>query len=375
MSKPLNILQVCRETPAWGFDLFKYISQAFDPEHTNVTTVFLDGEPNPALAQHYNGTVYFLYSPRNNVCTRLIRFIKLLKICIKHRISDTICHHYKPTTLMSKISWFYPLKGKFSVHHNIGNFKKSNRKRYCRLWLKQWQFIAVSNSVKKDLLTANCGITEQNCQTIYNAIDIAYLQSQQYSTAAAKQILNLPENSFVLGNVGRFIAWKDQALLIKAFAQIKSKLGPDAKLVIIGVGPLEQALKEQAAASGVARDTLILTGIPDAYRMMTAFDVFILPSINEPFGLVLLEAMAASLPLIINDSGGAPEVAGSIAKVVPVSDERALANAMLALYQLPAEERKSMGIKGLQHLQATYSIEGYQAAFRTAISSGNCQAE
>lgn len=68
--------------------------------------------------------------------------------------------------------------------------------------------------------------------------------------------------------------------------------------------------------------------VPEAKRYFKAFDVFALSSDHEPFGMVLLEAMTADLPVIVSACGGAPEVVGDCGLLFPLGDDEQLANSL-----------------------------------------------
>ena len=86
-----------------------------------------------------------------------------------------------------------------------------------------------------------------------------------------------------------------------------------------------------------------------AGTLIKAFDSFVFPSIEEGFGLVLLEAMAAKLPIIASHNGGIPEVMGETGLMVS-TDVEALGQALIALYALSENERLQMGLAGYERL-------------------------
>src|SRR5690606_8333250 len=118
---------------------------------------------------------------------------------------------------------------------------------------------------------------------------------------------------------------KDQATLIRGFAHARPRLPEGAILAIAGSGPLEQALRALAGAMDVAESVRFLGQVPDIWKAFPAFDVFALSSDHEPFGMVLLEAMAAGVPVVATNCGGAPEVVGELGGQFYLGDEQGLA--------------------------------------------------
>jgi glycosyltransferase involved in cell wall biosynthesis len=110
------------------------------------------------------------------------------------------------------------------------------------------------------------------------------------------------------GAVGRMVPEKAHSILIDAFAQVAYRL-PEAELRIVGGGPLEAELRERARQKGLA-ERVRLEGVNHKIAdFLRDLDVFVLSSISEGMPLVILEAMAAGLPVVSTRVGGVPEVA------------------------------------------------------------------
>lgn len=115
------------------------------------------------------------------------------------------------------------------------------------------------------------------------------------------------ENSFVIGNVARFVEQKNHVFLIKVFNEVQ-KLNPDSKLMLVGEGPLEKDVRKQIKELGI-EDKVIFTGVrSDVNELMQAMDAFLLPSYFEGLGIVNIEAQAAGLPCFVSDKVIPPEV-------------------------------------------------------------------
>ncbi|MEN3166982.1 glycosyltransferase family 4 protein [Gluconobacter sp. OJB] len=132
-------------------------------------------------------------------------------------------------------------------------------------------------------------------------------QSTAECRAALREQMRLewriPEGGVVIGAAGRMVEEKNFQLLIKAWKQ--AGLRPDTRLVLVGDGPERCAL--QKAAQG--RTDIIFTGYrTDMPDLLAAFDAFVVPSRHEPFGLVLLEAMEAGLPVCATAAGGVKDI-------------------------------------------------------------------
>jgi glycosyltransferase involved in cell wall biosynthesis len=138
-------------------------------------------------------------------------------------------------------------------------------------------------------------------QVLYCGIHLPpFRQHVDQKTVRAE--LNIPADAFVVGHVGRFQKQKNHAFLVNV-AKETARRHPNVRLLLIGDGPLRPAVERQVAESGLA-DRVIFAGLrPDVARLMLgAMDAFVLPSLHEGLGLVLVEAQAAGLPCILTDS-------------------------------------------------------------------------
>ena len=119
----------------------------------------------------------------------------------------------------------------------------------------------------------------------------------------------LKKNEFVFGVVGRLVPQKDYPTLLRAFS-IFSKDKKNCKLLIVGEGYLKQELQNLAVELGISAN-VIWFGRTDRIReILNLIDCFVLTSLYEGFGLVLLEAMSANIPIVASDVSAIPEVLG-----------------------------------------------------------------
>lgn len=149
-------------------------------------------------------------------------------------------------------------------------------------------------------------LVKEKIVTIHNSIK----QVPLYSKMSARGILKLPPFSrkdVVIGTIGELHKNKGQTYLLESFASINQEF-PHTHLLIIGGGEEEAKLKNKAETLGIS-DKVIFTGfVPEGAQYIRAIDMFVLPSITEAFGYVLLEAGVAGLPSIATRVGGIPEI-------------------------------------------------------------------
>jgi len=139
---------------------------------------------------------------------------------------------------------------------------------------------------------------------------------------------------------------------------IPSSIPSAPQLLIVGDGPLRSDL-ERVAAAAAPRGMVMFTGSrDDVPRLLSAMDVFVLPSINEALPIVILEAMAAGLPVVATEVGGVPEIVehGKTGLLVPPGSEEALYCAVQRLASDPAL-RQQLAMAGRNRVSTDFTID------------------
>jgi glycosyltransferase involved in cell wall biosynthesis len=137
----------------------------------------------------------------------------------------------------------------------------------------------------------------------------------------------------------------------------------DSQLAILGTGRLEQDLKELARELGIGDRVLFLGQVPEARRYFRAFDVFALSSDHEPFGMVLLEAMTAGVPLLATACGGAKEVVEGVGILFPQGDAEHLAQGLQHLAVMDQHQRQVCAELMLDRLRERFSDRAVRDTF------------
>jgi sugar transferase (PEP-CTERM/EpsH1 system associated) len=158
----------------------------------------------------------------------------------------------------------------------------------------------------RDFHARQAWMRPERMSVMYNGVDTERFAPCKESRTAMRKELGLPEESFVVGTVGRLVPIKDHRTLLKA-AALLSGSRIDVRVLLVGSGPERDKL--QSLATGALEGRVCFTG--DSSRvseMLNAMDVFVLPSLGEGMSNTLLEAMACGLPVLATNVGGNPEI-------------------------------------------------------------------
>lgn len=192
---------------------------------------------------------------------------------------------------------------------------------------------------------------------IPNGVDTRRFRPSPGLRAEARRGWKIPPGSLVMGTVGRLADQKRHHAALTLLASLRVEF-PHLYLVLVGDGPLEGALRQQAAELGVA-DYVVFAGFQAAVeRQLPGMDLHVLLSRNEGFGIATIEAMACGVPAVGTDVPGTADVlrgcAGGV--LAPLDDPAALSRIVAALLRDP-QRRACMGESGRHEVERLYSQE------------------
>jgi glycosyltransferase involved in cell wall biosynthesis len=203
------------------------------------------------------------------------------------------------------------------------------------------------------------GIPRERITIQHNSVN-TFLPVSTDAVAKLRQKLRIPDDAKVLLNVGRLSREKGQAELIKALAILrKQSTDPKLRLVLVGYGPDRRRLEYTADVEGVA-DWVIFAGHQgDVVPYYSMADLMVLSSRTEGSPNVLLEAMAAGLPIVATAVGGVPEIVcdAKAALLVQTQNPVALARGMLQI--LDDQNLRARLCSAARKRAAAYSPEAY----------------
>ncbi|AGB42273.1 glycosyltransferase [Halobacteroides halobius DSM 5150] len=230
---------------------------------------------------------------------------------------------------------------------------------YSRLYENISRFIAVSNEVKNILVQEN-KIADDKIAVIYNGVNIENFNTKKVDNQGLKQEFGLKNNELVVGTVGRLGALKNQELLVKMAAKLKNKA--DVKYLIVGEdNSSNQSYKhrlEDLIKEFKLEDKVVLTGFRrDIPELMSLFDILVVPSQEESFGIVAIEAMAMKKPVVASDVGGLKEIIqdNKTGFLVPLVEKEFIGRLLKLINN--SNLRKKMGQTGYERVLNKFTIE------------------
>lgn len=329
----------------------------------------LKGLPNDKYQQYLLGSEYYATSHFESITSGMdcipmdrnitLRDLKTIVECrkiIKKRKPDILYCHSAKAGIYGRIAcWGTNIKVVYNPHGWAFNMKCSKLKRFfykiveIGFSLITDKIVVISNY---EYCTCPRLIPQKKINKILNGIDTDRCEEILNQSTFTRKEAGIPEQAFVVGLVARISIQKGQDLFIKAARKIADEI-PESYFVIVGDKSDNVPIEEIINASGLNGKVLITGEVADAVKYTALFDVAVLTSRWEGFGLVLPEYMIARKPVVAFSVDAVPEIVndGVTGILVPKEDTEGMADAVVKLYKNP-------------ELASKYASSGYLAAKR-----------
>jgi len=191
-------------------------------------------------------------------------------------------------------------------------------------------------------------------KVIYHGISLKEHKRENKEEAKAKLGCCAKDPTILF--VGSLNQAKDPMTLIRAFSHVVRVR--NSYLLIVGAGELSEEIADAVRELGIQDNVRLLGRLPheELNRYYSAADIFVLPSLSEAFGIVLLEAMAFGLPAVVSSAGACSEIIGDAGVSFKEGDHAALAERIFQLMQ-DKELSNRLGRIGLKRVKEIFSIE------------------
>jgi glycosyltransferase involved in cell wall biosynthesis len=241
-------------------------------------------------------------------------------------------HQYHANLYGRLAAWLAKVPCVVASVHNVYTRDRKLHRRIINKFLSGFtdRVVAVSEAVKRDILKYD-HLMDDKVTVIYNGIDTQRFSDTNRNSMRAA--LGISPEAQVIGTVGRLTIQKGQKYLLDAVAMLRKKF-PQIALLIVGDGPMRDELSNHIKALGIDKNAILVGTRRDIPRLLSAMDIFVLPSLWEGSPNALIEAMAAGKPVIATDIPPIREIINldKVGILVPVEDSKAIASSIELLF-------------------------------------------
>jgi glycosyltransferase involved in cell wall biosynthesis len=372
--QPINILHVISKLPVGGVEnqlfmvLRKYDRGKLCP---HVCSLSDKGEIGKEI-EDYGIEVIPLNKLKHRFDWTIVKDIYNL---IKTRNVKIIRTHQYHANLYGRLAaWLARVPCIVASVHNVYTIDRKFHRRLINNFLARCSdvVVAVSETVKKDVLTYD-GLPDNRVRVIYNGIDTERFLNLDGSLI--RSAFGISSEAPVVGTVGRLTLQKGQKYLLDAVSMLKEKFH-QIVLLIIGDGPMRDELENHIRSLGIDKNVILLGTRRDIPQLLSAMDIFVLPSLWEGLPNALIEAMAAGKAIIATDIPPIREIINSekIGILVPVKDSKAIGSSIELLLNnktLTDNFGKSAKDRAFSYFNIETTVDRYINLFEGILRSKN----
>jgi len=235
---------------------------------------------------------------------------------------------------------------------------------WARRKFRNYDVIAAISTPIAHWLRHEVRVPAQRVTKIASGIDIAAFDDSRAARANLVQQYDIEPGQPLIAAAGQLIERKGHDVLLRALPSIVAR-HRRLKLLIFGRGPREAALRAQARSLGIAEHVIFAGFVPRLEQLLAGFDVFVHPARREGLGLVVLEALAAGVPVVAGSAGGLVDAIEDecTGLLVPPGDPGALTAAVLRLLENEALARELVG-NGRARVAERFDLRDMAAGYR-----------
>jgi glycosyltransferase involved in cell wall biosynthesis len=277
---------------------------------------------------------------------------------------DVVHSHGEPPLAAAGPLGYLGLMPFWAHSFHYGNYPYAEKKRMVmeRLLSRPANSLIAVAEQQRGAIIKHHGVSPARIQTIHNGVLPNPHANDPAQRARARAEFGIGEGEVVVGTIAVLSRQKGVTHLLAAAKQVLAS-HPKARFLIVGGGPLEQSLRDEAKAHNFG-DRVLFTGWrKDVPMILPAFDMFVMSSLWEAMPLTLLEAMAAKLPIVVTEVGDNRNLVGNgeCARVVPPGDAAALADG-IKLLLADREQARKLGEAAGRAFQARFTVGHMVAA-------------
>lgn len=271
-----------------------------------------------------------------------------------------IIHSHGWTTLLASYLGRFFSGTPIIINGEHGTMYFDNWKQVCvqRFLFKRVDLNLSVCAALRDEVARRFNVSKSLFKPILNGVNTEKFQPDDHKRQQMRVALNLSDDTFFVGSVGRLVECKNYPNLIRGFA-LFAKLAPNVKLALVGDGPDRIAIEELIEELNISDQVMLLGRRNDVPDLIRAFDVFVLPSFREGLSNTVLEAMSCGKPVVVTRVGGNPEIVdeGRTGFMYDVDDDEQLAGHLNYFYK-HADKLSLFSEQSRQHIVHNFSLDG-----------------
>lgn len=359
MKPRLKILQVCF-SHAWGgleMNALKFTDYFLQRGHASVCLCAKGSELHLNVAKsgfpYYAVTIFSRYSP--------LAVLKIRQVIKSGGFQIVHLHTPRDLWLLSPVSWGLPEVKLFATSRIYFTRKKKLDPLHRLLYRRLEKLINLSHT-EKEHMQKNLPLPPEKHAVIPNPVDTDKFNPSKYDRELFRSVWKVKSDQILIGLVGRLDPGKGQREMLLAMQKIVAEF-PNSKLVLVGQETFGEhrnfanELRTLAQQLEIA-DKIIWAGFQTRMpEVLRALDIFVMPSYQENFANILLEAMAMQLPIVSTNSGGTPEILdyGKCGLLIPPRQAESLAEAVLS-YLRNSDLREKMACAARKRAEKVYAL-------------------
>lgn len=313
MSKK-KIVHIAQSAGGVAEYIYMFLKNFKDENYENILIASEDYQSQIERFKSYTSNIYIVPMVREIEAKKDINAIIKVRKILKQIKPDIVYLHSSKAGAIGRIALAFNFKTKilYNAHGWYFNAQISDKKRKVFSWiekilaLKTDKIINISKSEYESALKYKIAPEKKMC-IIENGIDFTKFQNNDTYREETRKKYHIAENEIVVGVVGRLTEQKDPMTMIKAF-ELVNKGNNNTRLMYVGSGELEEEVKQYAKEHDLLNKLIITGWVDNVEKYIPAFDIAVLPSKWEGFGLVLIEYMACDKPIVASNVGGIRDI-------------------------------------------------------------------
>ncbi|KAF0219918.1 MAG: group 1 glycosyl [Geobacteraceae bacterium] len=281
-----------------------------------------------------------------------LRIIRRAVSIAREYKADVISTHFTRPLITGYIASL--ITGLPIIHneHSSSHYRKGMSGMIVKLLLPLVDQVICNSDYTRGTIIDTYRISSEKVQTSYNPVKVrkAYVPRGEFRAAQG-----IDSSEIVIGHIGGMIPERDQETLVRAFSRV-ARDHERSRLLLISDGPKKAALEELVKHLGIMDKVLFPGYVTNVGDYLGIMDIYVNPTLDEGFGIAVVEAMSAGIPVVLSDRGAHPElvVDQEDGLLFAAGDSEALAGVLLELINRP-DLRRTIGAMGRASALARFS--------------------